>query len=366
MSIQSDLKKEGIIVKTKLDTLKVNSIAKTIAEKLSTTFSEHDFKTDELFKKLARLNMYTASVPNGLSEANYFYKNTSIYYNEKINLEDIYKYALHECIHYLQERKNAKGKLLRLGLCDMASVKVYGLGINEAAVQLATAKTLNFTKDSVKYYGITFDTISPNFYPLECNLVSQMAYITGEFSLFDSTFYSNNNFRNKFVELTSKETYEIIEANFDKILFAEEDLIKLNNKLAVEDHNQNALNLKIAKQKAFIKSTFFETQNLIITSYFNKSFEKIKTLEDVDNFRRKLYNYKNLIGTTEEYYFFNNYYILMMEKLESKRNAIEAGVEFIIDENTQISITKKNKLLVLLKTIKNFLFKPSEYQKVEQ
>ena len=32
MSIESDLKKEGIEVQTKLDTLKVNSIAKTIAE----------------------------------------------------------------------------------------------------------------------------------------------------------------------------------------------------------------------------------------------------------------------------------------------------------------------------------------------
>ena len=80
MSIESDLKKEGIEVQTKLDTLKVNSIAKTIAELLVKAFPEHNFKTDELFKRLARLNMYTAKVPNGLSEANYFYKNTSIYY----------------------------------------------------------------------------------------------------------------------------------------------------------------------------------------------------------------------------------------------------------------------------------------------
>ena len=80
----------------------------------------------------------------------------------------------------------------------MASLKVYGLGINEAAVQLATAKALNFSEDSVKYYDINFNTISPNFYPLECNLIAQMAYITGEYTLFDSTFNSNNNFKNKF------------------------------------------------------------------------------------------------------------------------------------------------------------------------
>lgn len=365
MSIESDLKKEGIVVTGKLDTLKVNSIAKTIAEKLVQAFPEHDFKRDELFKRLARLNMYTAKVPNGLSEANYFYKNTSIYYNEKINLNDIYKYALHECIHYLQERKISKARLLRLGLCDMAGVKVYGLGINEAAVQLATAKALKFSEDSVKYYGISFNTISPNFYPLECNLIAQMAYITGEYSLFDSTFNSNNNFRNKFISLTSKETYEVVENNFDKILFAEEDLIKLNNKLSIEDNNSSSLNTKISKQKSIIKNTFLETQNLLISSYFNKEFEKITNLEEVENFRRKLYNYKNIIGITDDYYFFNNYYIAMMEKLEAKYNSIEAGVNFVMDTNTEITIAKENKLIAILKAIKNLLFKPrSEYQKI--
>lgn len=365
MSIESDLKKEGIEVKTKLDTLKVNSIAKTIAELLVKAFPEHDFKTDELFKKLARLNMYTAQVPNGLSEANYFYKNTSIYYNEKIDLNDIYKYALHECIHYLQERKSSRGKLIRLGLCDMAGVKVYGLGINEAATQYTTAKALHFENDTVKYYGITFDTISPNFYPLECNMIAQMAYITGEYSLLDSTFNSNNNFKNKFIELTSKETYERVESNFDKILFAEEDLIKLNNKLVMEDSKESIIQSKITKQKNTIKSTFFETQNLIIETYFNNYFNSIKTVEEVESYRRKLYNYKNLIGITEDYFFFNNYYIKMMEKLENKRNAIENGLEYDYNINTEITISKQNKIVLLFKAIKDFILgNTNEYQKI--
>ena len=365
MSIESDLKKEGIEVQTKLDTLKVNSIAKTIAELLVKAFPEHNFKTDELFKRLARLNMYTAKVPNGLSEANYFYKNTSIYYNEKIDLNDIYKYALHECIHYLQERKSSRGKLIRLGLCDMAGVKVYGLGINEAATQYTTAKALHFKNDTVKYYGITFDTISPNFYPLECNMIAQMAYITEEYSLLDSTFNSNNNFKNKFIEATSKDTYEIVESNFDKILFAEEDLIKLNNKLALEEHNDAPIQAKITKQKHIIKNTFFETQNLIIESYFNNYFNSIKTVEEVDKFRRKLYNYKNLIGITEDYFFFNNYYIKMMEKLEDKKAAIENGIEYVFNTHTDMVSSKQNKIALFFKAIKEFLFgNANEYQKI--
>ncbi len=357
MSIKSDLRKEGIQVIDKLDTLKVNSIAKSMADCLTTAFPEHNFKTDELFKRLARLNMYTASVPNGLSEANYFYKNTSIYYNEKIDFNDIYKYALHESIHYLQERKNASGKLLRLGLCDMSGMKIYGLGINEAAVQYATAKALNFEKDSVKYYGITFNTISPNLYPIECNLIAQMAYITGNFCLFDSTFNSNNNFRNKFIALTSKETYEIIENNFDKILYAEEDIIKLNNKLTLEEHNEYSIKQKISKQKSIIKDTYFNTQNLIIKAYFDKLFKRISTNEDLENFRRKLYDYKNLVGTTDEYFFFNNYYIEMMEKLQEKQNAIEEGRIYVSNENTEISVFKENKFIMFLQAIKRFLSK---------
>lgn len=247
----------------------------------------------------------------------------------------------------------------------MAGLKVYGLGINEAAVQLATAKALNFSQDSVKYYDISFNTISPNFYPLECNLISQMTYITGEYVLFDSTFNSNNNFKNKFINLTSRETYEVIESNFDKILYAEENIIKLNNKISFDDFNSDILNARIAKQKSIIKSTFLETQNIIISTYFNNLFDKITNLEQVEDFRRKLYNYKNIIGITDDYYFFNNYYIAMMEKLEAKYNAIEQGIQYIDNKDTRIVVAKKNKFIAILKAIKNLLFKSgSEYQKI--
>ena len=243
----------------------------------------------------------------------------------------------------------------------MSSMKVYGLGINEAAVQYITAKALGYTNDFVKYYGITFDTISPNFYPVECNLINQMIYITGEYTLFDSTFYGNNDFKNKFIELTSRETYNTIETNFDKILFAEEDLIKLNNKLILEEKNGHAINLKISKLKETIKNTYFETQNLIISAYFNKQFNNLYSIEDVENFRRSLYNYKNIIGITENYFFFNNYYISMMEKLEAKRTAIENGTIYMENVNTDISPKKKNSFLAFLIAIKS-LFSKQENQ----
>ena len=82
MSIESDLRKDGIRVVDILDTMSVNKIAHSIATKLCETFPELCFSENDLFAKLSQLNMYRASMPEGMAEANYFYKNTSIYFNE--------------------------------------------------------------------------------------------------------------------------------------------------------------------------------------------------------------------------------------------------------------------------------------------
>lgn len=69
MSIESDLKKDGIEVIEKLDTLKVNSIAMNISNKICGTFPEYSFSQNDLFIRLSRLNMYKAKMPerNGRS-----------------------------------------------------------------------------------------------------------------------------------------------------------------------------------------------------------------------------------------------------------------------------------------------------------
>ena len=89
MSIKSDLRKDGIEVVEKLDTLKINSIAMNISKKICDTFPEYGLNQNNLFIRLSRLNMYKAKMPDGMAEANYFYKNTSIYFNEHIKDEDI-------------------------------------------------------------------------------------------------------------------------------------------------------------------------------------------------------------------------------------------------------------------------------------
>ncbi len=357
MSIESDLKRDGIEVVEKLDTLKVNSIARNVAIKLCNTFSDFNLNQNELFTKLSRLDMYKANMPEGMAEANYFYKNSSIYFNSHIQDEDLEEFAIHECIHYLQEVKDKKNYLIRMGLCDYTEFKIYGLGLNEAAVQLMASRANDIPLEFVKYFGINFETISPSYYPLECCLVNQMSYLIGENILFESTLNSNDNFKIKFSEATSVKTFLAIQNAIDDILEREEEIIKLNNKIVnIDDRNKKVDGIlqKIDELKTEITLTFMRTQNLIISSYFDNAFIKISNLEEIEKYRRKLYSFKDYLGATDGYTFFNDYYVNKMEQLEAKYNAIENG-EF--ETSLAIIPKKENKLITILKAIKKLLFK---------
>lgn len=360
MSVESELKKEGIVVTSILSSSKVNSIARKVANILATSFPEHKFNTEELYILLSQIPMYRASVPKGFSEANYLYKNCSIYFNENIPTKELTTYAVHECIHYLQTRKDKWGNLLKLGLCDLTRFNVHGLGINEAAVQYATSLALGSTLDTVKYYGITFDTISPNCYPLVCNLIAQMAYITGEYVLLDSTFNSKDDFKNTFIEHTSVEAYNTIEKNFDKILTTEENLIKLTNELESSNQINPNLNRRIASMKKTILSLFIDTQNLIITSYFEKAFTQIYSIQDLENYRKRLYNFKPLIGIIDGENLYNTFYIDMMVRLENRYNEIENG--YYQQPEANLVPVDKNLFSTFFKKLNKLIFKRvSEY-----
>ncbi len=176
MSIKKILKKEGIEVIKPLDTLTINTLAKNIANCLSNSFPALNLNVNDLFRRISRLNMYFAKLPNGIS-AKYFYKNTSIYFDCNLDINSLTDVAIHECIHYLQETHDKKGNIVRLGLCDYTNSSLPGTGLNEAAVQLMAAKTLDMPYENVKYFDINLQSNTPTYYPLECALVNQLAYI---------------------------------------------------------------------------------------------------------------------------------------------------------------------------------------------
>ena len=123
----------------------------------------------------------------------------------------------------------------------------------------------------------------------------------------------------------------------------------------VSDRNKkiDGMLKKIDELKSEIMLTFMRTQNLIISSYFDKAFENISNLEEVENYRRKLYNFKDYLGSTAGDTFFNDYYVNKMEQLENKYNALENGNV----ENAIKLITKKeSKIISFFKALKKLIF----------
>ncbi len=223
MSIDSILKKEGISIIRELNILEINRIAKNISDKICKYFSQFLLNYDDLFSSISRINMYLAEMPSDSAVAKYLYINNSIFFNNNIDLtvSENSIFALHECIHFIQTQLNNNGKLKRLGLYTLGNP---GVALNEAAVQLmaSTAQGLDF--DNVKYYDIYINTISPDCYPLQCALLTEMLYFTGTYPLYHSTLNSNDVFKNTFISHSDKKTYNKIELNFDKILKLEDDL----------------------------------------------------------------------------------------------------------------------------------------------
>lgn len=340
MNIEQELKKDGIEIVGRLDTLSINTLAKNVAEKICKTFPRAHFVYSQLFIELSRIPMYIARMPEGFAEANYFYKNSSIYFKQGVPLNELEKFAIHEFIHYIQEVKDSKGNVIRLGLCEFEEFKTYGMALNEGAVQLATAKILNQRQDIVKYYDITLPTTSPTYYPLLCNLVQQLAYLVGNDVLFDSTFFGTDQFKFSLIKGCGKKTFYKIQENLDKILDIEERIIQLNQRL-VEDNCEGMKAQKIASKisdyKKKLKNTFIETQNTIFTSYFDFEFQNLNTTEAIEMYRAKLYNYKNYIGITENYNDFNNYYINKMAALEERYEAILNNVAIVPVNNSKLA-----------------------------
>lgn len=357
MSTNSRLKKEGIEIVEQLDTLKVNTIAISIASKLCLAFSEHNLNKSELFTSLSRINMYIAKMPEDSAGAKYFYKNNSIYFNKEYDLDEMAKLAMHECIHYIQEFRDANNNLVKMGLynCTFNS----GLGINEAAVQLMASEANMCPSTSETYYNVSLNTISPNYYPLECALVNQMAYFTGTYPLFHSTLNSNDVFKNTFILKSNKRAYNTIVKNIDLLLAYENDLNYFASELqyANKVSEIKLLNKLIASKKDSITSIFFKTQNLIIESCFISEFNNIRNLEDVKEYKNKLYNFKNIMGSNENYTFYNEFYRKIMESLEKKKEQIEQFGEINLFETSENSLVLVDNTKRALSFVSTFFVK---------
>ena len=366
MSINSILKKEGITVINPLNTLEINKIASKIAEILCSNFPEHNLNKSDLFISISRLNMYIAKMPNDQARAKYFYKNSSIYFSEDMDLEDLNTLAVHECIHFLQQLKDKRGRVTRLGLYKLAG-KSCGMGINEAAVQLMASRATNSKLDTVLYYNMNLTTESPDYYPLETAIVRELTYFTGTYPLFHSVLYSNDVFKNTIIAKSDEKTYSQIEYNLDLLINYQEELslamYNLKNCAETEVSLNKIKNLsrRIEALKGVIFRITLELQNTIIYNFFTKEFDYIRDLESLKAFQEHLYNFKDYLINTDGYNFYNQFYCDMMNKLEEKRELIkkygnltlfeESNKNLILLENSTYGIDFFKKLFKKLKLI---------------
>ena len=356
MSFNSNLKKEGIQIIEKLDAEKVNKIAINVASKLCLAFPEHNLKRNELFESISSLSMYISKMPQDSSGAKYFYKDNSIYFNEIFDIEEMSKLAVHECIHFIQSSNNTT-KSSRMGLYD--SFSNCGLGLNEASVQLMASEA-NFSEEtSETYFGVSINTISPDYYPLECSLVNELAYFTGTYPLYHSTLNGNDIFKNTLILKIGQKAYNTVVKNLDKLLLLENDLNYLILELQYADkvNSIKLLNNLINKNKQEIMSLFFKTQNLIIEKCFKNEFNNIRNLDYLIAFNQKLYNFKNIMGYSDDYTFYNEFYRKMMNLVQEKRGYIEQYGEINLFENINKSLMLVDNTKTIFSFIRTFIAK---------
>ena len=349
------LKKAGITVKKQLSILEVNKIAAIISDKICNTFSEHGLSKSDLFSALSQVDMYSAEFQD-CSAAKYDYKNNSIFFKEHIRFTEIEVPAIHECLHFIQTVRNNNGKLKRLGLYEVNSFKDADMTMNEAAVQLMATSVVSGEKpqESVKYYGLEFNAESPNYYPIECSLVRQMAYFTGTYPLYHSALYSDDIFKNTFIMKSSKETYQNISKNLDLISKLQENIHtnisrlqkiedNVDNIEKIQHYNENLQNLKDQ-----VREVALHTQELILTSCAESDLNLVRNNQDVKDFKNKLYKFQKYLLVTEGYNFYNGFYIKMMEALDKKRELIakygSLEVYNEIPENLSLIETRQAKL----------------------
>ena len=358
LGINKVLKKEGIEIVSKLDTLTVNKLATNIASVLASSFPELELDYKVLFIHISRLNMYFAKLPSGIS-AKYFYKNRSIYFDCNLDFDNLTDVAIHVCIHYLQEKRDKRGNIIKLGLCDYTDGSLPGIGFNEAAVQLMAAKASNMPYENVKYFDIELSTNTPMYYPLECALVRQMAYLVGESVLFDSTLHANNNFRNMFISLTSERDFFAIQKNIDLLSETQAKLESLYNSLeniGIDEEFVQKISKEIENSKAKVKDLFVNTQRLILTSYFDNAINLVFSPKAIENYRNKLYLFKNYIGFVKYDNFYNEYYVSKMEELE-------AHYDYAPSTSLELAVIKTGFFARIFHKIK-LLFKINSYEKI--
>ena len=283
-------------------------IANKAAILLLDSFPEFNLDYLNIVDLLMHTDMYISKVPENLSPVNYSYTDETFYISDEIEINIENEFFLHEIIHRIQEYRTKKNKLLSLGICNVLETKIEGLAINEAAIQYLVCKILKKEQKIVRIYDMNIPTISNNYYPILTNLIEQIAFLLGDKFLIDSALNSKEDFKYNTIDNLGEANYFTIQNNFDKILEAKDNILK--NKAYIENVST-------------IQNLYVETQKIIFTSYFERIFKRIETIKELNEYNKKLFNYRYLIGSNDAEYYYVKYYRNKKEEIKQKEYELE-------------------------------------------
>ena len=331
MNINRYYKDFNIIPITKMNVRERVEFANSASLFLLDSFPKLDLDYIKMLDVLQKTEMYIARIPENIAPANYSYKDEIIYISDEtdINLEN--EFIWHEIIHRIQHCKNKRGNLTQMGLCLVLETKIQGLALNEAAIQYVVEKLLNTEIQIIEIYGMKIPTTSKNYYPILTNLISQIAFLLGDYLLIESVLKSNENFKYNTIDNLGLDVYYEIQSNFDKILECKDNITKAN-----EDN-------KIQENINKIKILYLETQNLIMNSYFSNLIKRIDTMQELEKFKIKLLNYKNYVGANEGLVSYWKLYEEMQPKIKQIETKIKNRSLVVVSDNIIARIFRKIK-----------------------
>lgn len=354
MGISKLLKKFDIKVIAKLTKEEQIILSDNVATKISNEFNYIDY--GYIYTKLMRAKMYIAIIPEGITSAIYSYEEDALFISDTEDISTVSKELLYECIHAVQDIRNKKGQIKQLGQCIFSEFKVYAMTLNEASIQYIVAKIFNEEEKYIEAYGIKANTYSKNKYPLICNILLQLLFLSNEKTLIKSTIYSTDEFIIDGIEEIGETSFVNIQNNLDEMLYASEEIIGIK-RLIKNRTEEGYLNIneylnEIYQKEELIRKLYMDSQMSIFTMYFDRLYNRIQNLSDIKLYRSRLEDFKELIGfytnENQEYFlqYYENYYNQKEEKLILKEADIKRKNDLaltVISDNIIIQIFNKIK-----------------------
>ena len=321
------LEKISIKATKKIEDRDVIELVNKMSNAIILAFPDSNLSFLDIYKTLLDTKMYYAKIADGLSKVNYYYKNSSMYFSEDMDIMEINEYTVHECIHRLQEKRDKKGKIKRIGLCEVKELSVKATGLNEGAVQYLTTKVLDMPKKEITKHEINIKS-STDYYPILTNIVYCLSYLLGEEILIDSTINGNEEFKIAVIDNIGENEYTYIEKSLNEIL----------------------------KNQSKAKELYFDVQKKIYMSYFEKKLKMTENEAEIYELKNKLYGYKNFIGINKDNKDFETY----CTEFENKANLRIQNLR----NNYALMVINNNIILKTLRKIKRlFTNSPNEYYK---